>query len=52
MEEVTLGQGEPSRAGVLEAFSVEAGDELEVFVYMIRAGEVYASYMPDGLGSD
>jgi ABC-type branched-subunit amino acid transport system substrate-binding protein len=52
MEEVTLGPGEPSRAGVLAALSVEAGDELEVFVYMIRAGEAYARHVPDGLGSD
>jgi branched-chain amino acid transport system substrate-binding protein len=52
MEEVILGQGEPSRVGVLDALSVEDEDELEVFVYMIRAGEVYACYMPDGVGSD
>jgi branched-chain amino acid transport system substrate-binding protein len=52
MEEVTLGLGEPSRAGVLEALAVEAGDELDVFVYMIRAGGVYASYLPEGRRSD
>jgi ABC-type branched-subunit amino acid transport system substrate-binding protein len=52
MEEVTLGEGEPSRAGVLEALAVEAEDELDVFVYMIRAGEIYASYIPEGRGSD
>jgi branched-chain amino acid transport system substrate-binding protein len=46
LEEVTLGQGEPSRAGVLKALAVETVDELDVFVYMIRAGEVYATYMP------
>jgi branched-chain amino acid transport system substrate-binding protein len=52
IEEVTLAQGEPSRAGVLEALAVEAEDELEVFVYMIRAGEVFASYLPAGTESD
>ena len=52
MEEATSGQGEPSRAGVLEALSVEAEQDLEVFVYMIRAGEVFGSYTPEGMESD
>jgi ABC-type branched-subunit amino acid transport system substrate-binding protein len=52
LDEVTLGRAEPSRVGVLEALAVETGDELDVFVYMISAGEVYVSYAPNGRWSD
>jgi ABC-type branched-subunit amino acid transport system substrate-binding protein len=52
IEEATLSQGVPSRAGVLEAVAAEARGELDVFVYVFRAGEVWASYLPGGMGSD
>ncbi len=48
----TFRNGEPSRDGVLQALSAETEDELDVFAYVIRTGEVFANYVPEDVESE